>query len=408
MLTLSHLSFSKFHYRYIYLAGFMLFFWALFDGGFSYLVPLVITDSGYSHTYLGFVLGSSSLFGALFDVLLSKLLPNTHFRRMYLFMFAICAVSPLFLIQGSPVFLYVIAMALWGIYYDLSNFANIDFISRITKSTDHSHSSGIIWAFRSLGYTIAPLVVGITVTEVLSFTPYFLLWIFLLISFLFFMGLLSMLHQHKTHTILMTPKKRIRLSEFYLWMHLGKILFPVLVLIMFSWIFDAFFWTIGPLMGQTLTNTETNGLFLTAYTVPALLTPFFLGKITKRVGKKRTALLSCLVACFLLSLFFLTENSSLILMLTFLASCSMSLSFPALNAAFTDYVAEQPRYGKEIEALQDFFTNLGYIFGPIFAGIIADMVGNLESFAYLGIIGIYIVIAIMVITPKHITIKVAS
>ena len=75
----------------LYAGGLMIFFWALFDGIVSYISPLLITHGGYSKTALGFLLGSSSVAGALFDYLLSRYLKNPHYRGVYLMMFAACA-----------------------------------------------------------------------------------------------------------------------------------------------------------------------------------------------------------------------------------------------------------------------------------------------------------------------------
>src|SRR5476651_1631208 len=88
----------------------MLFFWSLFDGIGSYIAPLAITDDGLSKTMLGLVIGSSSFFGAIFDFLMSKYLRNTHFRRIYLLMFALCFTYPLILWHAKTIWIFLIAM----------------------------------------------------------------------------------------------------------------------------------------------------------------------------------------------------------------------------------------------------------------------------------------------------------
>lgn len=167
----------------LYVLGVMLFFWAIFDASFSYLVPVVITQSGYTRTFMGLVLGSSSLFGAGLDLLLSKFLHNTHFRRIYLVMFGLCFLCPALLWKDNPLFVFVGAMAVWGFYYDLFNFGNIDFVSRKSAPKEHSHCFGVIWVFRALGYSIAPLLIGAVVSEVVDFKPYLLMWVFVARAF---------------------------------------------------------------------------------------------------------------------------------------------------------------------------------------------------------------------------------
>ena len=67
----------------------MVLFSTLFDGISSYLIPVLIVEQGFTNTFMGFILGSSSLFGATFDFFLSRYLKNPHYRRIYLLMFGI-------------------------------------------------------------------------------------------------------------------------------------------------------------------------------------------------------------------------------------------------------------------------------------------------------------------------------
>jgi MFS family permease len=86
----------------------------------------------------------------------------------------------------------------------------------------------------------------------------------------------------------------------------------------------------------------------------------------------------------------------------FIAASLMAFSAPSLNGAYADYVIRTPQYETEIEALQDFFTNLGYIIGPILAGFLADKTGNLNSFGFLGLLGVFIIATSKAIMPAKI------
>lgn len=140
----SHIKRFEFSQRLLYLVSFMLFFWALFDGILGYLVPVVITSSGLSKTEMGLIFGFSSVAGAVFDFLLSKYLKNTHFRRIYLIMFACCFVYPLLLWQAKGIWLYLLAMSVWGLYYDLENFGNYDFVGRKAEEEEHASHFGVM------------------------------------------------------------------------------------------------------------------------------------------------------------------------------------------------------------------------------------------------------------------------
>ncbi|MCX6779347.1 MAG: hypothetical protein NTU97_03900, partial [Candidatus Magasanikbacteria bacterium] len=73
--------------RPIILVSIMGFFWTIFDGMLSFAAPIVMTRSGLTESTMGLILGSSSVAGIIFDFCLCRVLKNTSFRRMFLFMF---------------------------------------------------------------------------------------------------------------------------------------------------------------------------------------------------------------------------------------------------------------------------------------------------------------------------------
>src|SRR4030042_2897017 len=148
--------------RPLFLFSLILFSWTVFDGIISYIAPILITSRGISNTAMGMIIGFSSLAGAVFDFLLSKFLRNTDYRRLYFYPFLLCLLFPLVLWQAKTIWVFLAAMTLWGLYYDLYNFANFDFVGRHSAPTEHSSCFGILEVFKSLGYFIGPIIAGLT------------------------------------------------------------------------------------------------------------------------------------------------------------------------------------------------------------------------------------------------------
>ena len=141
---------------------------------------------------------------------------------------------------------------------------------------------------------------------------------------------------------------------------------------------------------------------MTAYSLPVLIVYWWVNSITNKFGKKRTAYISFLLgSLFLIPICFIKEPF-IIIALVFMSSFFGSLAWPAIDGAYADYISESAHYEKEIEGLTDFTCNIGYIIGPIFAGLMADQVGNQNVFAILGIFNIFMVLILLLITPKHI------
>ena len=161
-------------------------FWAFFDGAISYITPLLIQQQGFSNSEIGFIIGFSSVAGAAFDFFIYKIFKKTNFRRLILAMFVICFAYPLLLWQTKSLWLFLLAMSVWGVYYDLYGFGVFNFVAKYIKSKNNSSSFGIIQIFKSLGNIIGPLVIGYLIVERVDWRSFAVSWIVLFMGFIFF------------------------------------------------------------------------------------------------------------------------------------------------------------------------------------------------------------------------------
>ncbi len=410
MKPLSSLTYKLFdwrrQYKLLFTLCLMFLFWTLFDGMVSYVSPLAISQAHLSDTLVGIIIASSSVFGALFDLFLSKFLNNTHFRRVYILMFVLCGSVPLILWTAKSIPFFVLAMAIWGFYYDLMNFGTLDFVGRRAKESERATHFGRLSIFKELGYMLAPLVAGLVIgnSGIIDAKPIVLMYVFLVAALLFFVVVMSISLTEREEYI---KDERIRsrniFVEIYLWRRFGKILFPALILFTLLNIFDSFFWTLGPLIAQSYTQLKPfGGLFLTVYVLPSLLVGWFVGTITKKFGKRRTAYVAFFVSALILAIFSQIHNPYAILGDVFFSSIFLGLSFPSLDGAFSDYLAEVSRNEREIEAMGDFYTNIGYVVGPVAAGVLADKVGIAGAFSVLGIISAVCAALLFLLAPRKI------
>ncbi len=400
----THVRRHGFSKKPLFALSFMVMMWAVFDGIMAYIAPVVMTEH-MSVSAMGIVLGTSSIAGAVFDFLISKYFPSTNFRRVFLIMFAVALLYPLILWQATAIWMFLIAMALWGFYYDLHNFGNFDFVSREVTPEEHSSSFGVISVFQSLGYMLAPILTGLVLGEIVDWEPFALSWIFLLMGLGFFFILLRLTRTKKKKKEPIEPRVNF-LREIRLWEGIGRKIFPILLLTMLLNIVDAFFWTIGPLFAENFDAFgDFEGVILTAYTLPSLLIGWFVGSMTSKLGKKRASFLSFAVGSGILTLLAIVENPFLIVGTIFLASAAIAMAWPAVNGVYADYISEAPRVEKEIEGVQDFFTNIGYVIGPMVAGFLAEAFGSSNSFAIIGAVGVIAGLLLLVFTPNNISLK---
>jgi MFS family permease len=383
----------------------MIFFFSLADGILMYLLPLMITHNGYSKTAMGLIIGSSSMFGAMFDIFLSRYIRKPHYRRLYLCVLLLCALYGVLLYGASSIVIYLLAMATWGMYWDLFNFGNSDFVSRTTEQQQHASTFGILGVFNALGNLVAPLMAGLLIVDVLDIKPFIIFGLLLAISGVFYVVSLS---KQPLLKIVKEPSKPLPLTwitEFRLWKKIGRQLLPLLVLLLLIFTTNALFWTIGPLVAEQEAFGSLGGILLMLYVLPGLFTGWFVGRVTNRFGKKRTALYAFLAGSAVLTLFSFATHPTLALIIVGLASFFLSFALPSINGALADYISESKEYEKEIQALSDFFYNIGWIIGPVAGGYLADKVGNIQTFSLLGLFGVVVSVILLKTMPKKIHLK---
>ncbi len=395
------------NHKALYALSFMLLFWGIFDGIISYITPLIITQNGFSKTQMGIIIGTSSVAGAFFDLTICRFLAKKHYRRLFLYLLLICSIYPLILFKANNFTLYIIAMILWGLYYDIKNIARFDFMARRTKGHERSSSFGVNQAFISLGYLLAPLLAGLTIGEIIGWQPFLLSWIFVLFAIFFYVVLLFTTKRDTSwqNTESESEAKKNLLLDFHSLKEVSTILFPVLILTLCLNIFDSFFWTIGPFIGEKYnTFGHFGGLVLVIYQFPILILGWFVGSFTYKYGKKKTAILSFFIGSLIISLLFLNENFIFVLLTVFFASSALSVSVPSINGAYADYLDETDNYVSEIASLEDFCANLGYVVGPILAGFLANKYGEFNAFSIMGLFGMIIAVILLLKMPRKINI----
>ena len=152
----------------IYLFGIVILFFVIFDGIVSYTVPLITSENGLSTTLIGIIISSAAISGAFFDFTIYKIFKNPMFRRLFIVMFIASLTYILIIWKANSFWLYILAMVLWGFYYDLKNFGTLDFTCRYFPKEKSTSSFGTILVFQSLGYLLAPLIAGFLICGIIK------------------------------------------------------------------------------------------------------------------------------------------------------------------------------------------------------------------------------------------------
>lgn len=387
----------------------VIFFWGIFDTIVSYISPIVLNSNGYSIFAVGCLIGTSSIWGAGLDFILSKYSKKKSYLFYFKYLFITCAIVPIFFYFGEKIAAFLVVMALWGLYYDLYNFGIFEFIGHTVEKEANVSSFGLVSIMRSLAMAITPIILGFVLVDKFNVQTMWLMYACIAIGVLVFIThSMSYKPNVASEPELHTPKKRISLlEELKLWFKVEKFIHPVLILITFLNIIDAFFWTLGPLISENLKPIHPlGGLFLTAYIVPSLFIGPLAATISRKFGKKKTAFYSLMISSFLLLCIFVVKNPLWLITIVFFASLFNSIAWPSIKGAIADYIQETPRGVSELEGLQDFSTNIGYVIGPILAGLTATYFNRINAFGVIGIVGIILSIILIHSTPKKIRVRI--
>jgi MFS family permease len=309
--------------------------------------------------------------------------------------------------HSKTVWFYLLGMFVWGLYFDLLNFGDYDFISRETDHEHHASAFGIMDVFRITGYLIAPILAGLVISELVDWKAFALALLFLSFSVIMFVVSIILAKRHKAPKEIHHRHKPVDiLLELRLWRRIGKQLWPLLLFTIMLNIYDSFFWTVGPLLSEHLKTIHPfGGFLLTIYSLPSLFMGWVVGNVSHHFGKKNTAFVSFIAGSLVLSSMFLLHSPFAILVVVFLASAFSAMAWPSIKGAFADYVSESQPVESEIEGLADFSNNIGFVIGPIIAGFLSDQVGNTGAFALLGLSGVFLVLVIKLVTPKSIRVN---
>lgn len=389
--------------RNLFLAAFMVFFFVVFDGILMYLAPIVMQRGGISEGTMGLILGLSSVAGMLFDVILGRLLESSTYRTMFLVMLLVAATYPFFLFGATTVTTYLVAMAVWGLYYNLYNMGTIDFVGRTATPDRYTSSFGVLKVFDGLGYLIAPFIASLFLVAASTNTQ-MTGWLLTLLvpAFVFYFMFSTATMPLRHDGVSRHGNVYGILAEWHLWTKVGRILFPVLLLTLTINLVDSAVWTIGPLFSESLATPGGfgGGAFMIAYTLPPLLVGWIVGRFVVRFGKKKTALVALLVGSLLLTLIGIVKLPLLLIGIIFGTSFCFALAWPTMNAAYADDIAATPAYNKDIEVVEDWFTNVGDTLGPIAGGYAAQYVGNAHAFTIMGIFGAVASLVLLWYTPQ--------
>lgn len=365
----------------------------------SYFVPIFIEHHLKDPLLLGLVISSSSVIGFFVDIFLSDRFPKKDYYFFLTVGVLLAIAYPLVLLLPASLTVMLISMAVWGIYFEFLSFSNFRAIHDILPKEKRDFAWGVSSSLNSLAVLLGPFIAGIL------FAIHFEAPIG---------GALIMFSIALAGSIFFYPFHRQRQSfasestinlwkELKIWKLLNSRLWPYILFTLITFIVNAVFWTIGPVLAEQLSHSHyLGGMLLVAYLVPYLLFGIFSEKIAQIFGRDRSIFASGLVAGITLAIVGVVPGIISLIVLVFVVGTFLAISTPMVSATFENYINRLGNSANSLIGLRNSTTSISYIIGPLASGIIAKFVGYQLTFSIFGIgLALYCIIAYFFL-PKHI------
>lgn len=376
----------------------ILFFALLADAILSDWVPVYLQKVLGGSFMMGIVMSFSSVVGFSADFIFPQLLKGTTVRKMMVMAVLSGALFSAVLLWATwwPVIMVLLlAMAIWGIYYEFLGFANQQFVAETASVHQRAQVWAVMGIFKNLAYFLGPILGGylisrgdrgvVMITGGISIVAYVLLLLFKI----------------KNKPVVVEAEEINLAREASHWWVLLPHVWPVLVLAFVLGLIDATFWTTGTVFTEALAKQNWwGGFFLPMYMLPSLFVGLIVLKWGIYQGKKKWAEIFLMLGGFFLTLLFYSESVYYQLAMVFLSSIMLSVSYPLVDAVYSDVVVRMGRERKHMVGLGVSMISLAYIVGPILSGWIASQVGERMTFVAVGAATVTVSIVLLITTPR--------
>lgn len=382
--------------------------WLIAYNGIEFVFPSYLESIGKSYATIGILISIIAFGGVLIDLPLGNACSRFSRKKLMILglVVSIIAVASIFLFTKN-IYLAIIFFVL-GMGYQTWVVPRDSYFASLSKSSNRSSMYGLNAETQYLGQSIGPILCG-----------FFLLYFGYNKSFIFYIvfALLAIIivhfsikkekHSELSASGLMSSMKFSSYVEgFKLLKKFGIFGVSLLLTSFMIMLFEAVLWALQPLFyGPDILNIPPHlgGLLLACFSIPGIILSYPAGKIADKYGRKKILILSLLLIGISLILFSQITNIYFIFLSAIIISIGWVFALPALDGLIVNTLNVSENVA--IIGVWGLFVDMGFVIGPLYAGVMSQLFGIRNTFMSVGIIFLTIAPLLILLKPKRNLIK---
>jgi len=352
---------------------FLTLIWVIADNVLEFVFPTHLESIGKSYLLIGLFLSLPAIIGLAIDLPLGNLSDTWSRKKLMIIGLVLSPIFAIMIFIFKSNLLLLLLFLLWGLGFQIWTVPRSAYFARLTAREKRSQQYGTDIQFFYIGETVGPLIAGVLLSSLgeisnVAFYVSMCLIAALLIALLVKDG---KDHGGPFSRKLWRSEKSVAKDLRLLKSSAGGYVYSLLgITVLFTSLAGAVY-ALEPLFYSSYKlSPVVGGIILASFYLPAIFLGAPFGKLADRYGKKPMLLAGLLIAGISLVAFGLSTNMLMLIAFAALNSVGIILSRPALSGLVVD-LAYKHRKG-EFAGIWSLFSDLGFVIGPILAGVLAQ------------------------------------
>lgn len=377
--------------------------WLIAYNGIEFVFPTYLEHLGKSYAEIGFLISLIALGGVVIDLPLGNACSKISRKKLMILglVISIIAVIGVFLFTKNIILSLI--FLLLGAGYQIWVIPRDSYFASLTSHENRSSMYGLNAETQYIGQSIGPLLCGFFLLFFGFYKTYIFYFIFVLLAMIVIhYGITKEKHKGLlTDDLIVSFEPKNYFSGFKLLKKFGVFGVCLLLTSFFIMLWEAVLWALQPLFyGPDILNLPPHmgGFLLACFSLPGVFLAYPAGKIADKLGRKKILILSLILMGIGLLFFSQTFNIYLIFVFAILISIGWVFALPSMDGLIVDTL----KLGENspIVGVWGFFVDMGFVIGPLYAGIMSELFGIRNTFMSVGIIFLIIAPILLFIKPK--------